>query len=87
MPNPKTPRIRSLVRTRRPTRERAVSFEHHDDGLNVDTSTPRPASPIIDSAIYLDGQRVATMDTITDTDDKTRLLLYSYVEVGPKDPI
>jgi magnesium transporter len=55
------------VRTRRPTRERAVSFEHHDDGLNVDTSTPRPASPIIDSAIYFDGQRVATMDTITET--------------------
>ena len=67
MPHPKPPRIRSLVRTRRPTRERAGSFEHHDDGLNIDTSTPRPASPIVDSAIYLDGQRVATMDTITDT--------------------
>jgi magnesium transporter len=58
------------VRTRRPTRERTASFEHHDDGLNVDTSTPRPASPIIDSAIYVDGQRVATMDTITDTVDQ-----------------
>ncbi len=67
MTHPKTPRIRSLVRTRRPARERAVSFEHHDDGLNIDTSTPRPASPIIDSAIYVDGQRVATMNTITDT--------------------
>ncbi len=55
------------MRTRRPTRERVVSFEHHDDGLNADTSAPRPASPIVDSAIYLDGQRVATMDTIADT--------------------
>jgi magnesium transporter len=67
MLHPKSPRLRSLVRTRRPTRDRGVSFEHHDDGLNVDTSTPRPASRIIDSAIYLDGQRVATMDSITDT--------------------
>lgn len=67
MLHPKPTRIRSLVRTRRPTRERGVSFEHLDDGLNVDTSTPRLASRIIDSAIYLDGQRVATMDTITDT--------------------
>lgn len=55
------------MRTRRPTRERVGSFEHHDDGLNADTSAPRPASPIVDSAIYLDGRRVATMDTIADT--------------------
>lgn len=67
MPHPKQPRIRSLVRTRRPTRGRAGSFEHHDDGLNADTSARRPASPIVDSAIDLDGQRVATMDTIADT--------------------
>ncbi len=67
MLHPKSPKLRSLVRTRRPAHDRGVSFEHHDDGLNVDTSNPRPASRIIDSAIYLDGRRVATMDSITDT--------------------
>jgi magnesium transporter len=67
MLHPKSPKLRSLVRTRRPTQDRGVSFEHHDDGLNADTSTPRPASQIIDSAIYVDGQRVATMGSITDT--------------------
>jgi magnesium transporter len=67
MANPKSPKLRALVRTRRPTRSRGVSFEHHDDGLNVDTSAPRPASRIVDSAIYLDGERVATMGSIADT--------------------
>lgn len=63
----RSPKLRSLVRTRRPGADRGVSFEHHDDGLNVDTSTPRPASRIVDSAIYVDGERVATMDSIGDT--------------------
>jgi magnesium transporter len=44
-----------------------MSFEHHDDGLNADTSAPRPASRIVDSAIYLDGARVATMASISET--------------------
>ena len=47
--------------------ERGVSFEHHDDGLNVDTSMPRPASGSSTAPIYVDGQRVATMDSIADT--------------------
>ena len=67
MLHPRTPKIRSLVRTRRPGRERGGSFEHLDDGLNIDTSARRPASRIIDSAIYLDGRRVATMESIAET--------------------
>jgi magnesium transporter len=67
MLHPKHPKIRSLVRTRYNTRDGGSSFEHHDDGLNVDRSPVNAASQIIDSAIYLDGQRVATMDSIVDT--------------------
>ena len=66
----KPPKLRSLVRSRRQPGAPGASFEHHDDGLNVDTSAPRPASRIVDSAIYLDGRRVATMDSITDTVDQ-----------------
>lgn len=65
--HPKHPKIRSLVRTRHPAGDRAASFEHHDDGLNVDRSPVNAASQIVDSAIYVDGQRVATMNSIVDT--------------------
>ena len=67
MPHSKSPKLRSLVRNRRSARDRSVSYEHHDDGLNVDTSIPPPTSRIVDSAIYIDGQRVATMNSITET--------------------
>ena len=60
-------KIRSLVRSRRTLGTRGRSVEHHDDGLNVDTSPIDPASRIVDSAIYVDGRRVATMDTVAAT--------------------
>lgn len=70
MLHPKHSKMRSLVRTRRPDRARGASFEHHDDGLNADRSPIDAASQIVDSAIYLDGRRVATMDSIVDTVDQ-----------------
>ncbi len=60
-------RIRSLVRSRRSQAPPRRSGGHHDDGLNVDSAPVDPDSRIIDSAIYVDGRRVATMDTVADT--------------------
>ncbi len=68
MSNPRRPTIRSLVRARRAGRPRS-GVEHHDDGLAAATGSPsvRSRSRIVDSAIYVDGARVATMRTLAET--------------------
>jgi magnesium transporter len=59
--------LRSLVRGRRPGAPRRDA--EHDDGLAVaDTSIPDPRrSRIVDSAIYIDGHRVASPASLSET--------------------
>lgn len=71
MDQTRSSKIRSLVRVRRPARSgsRPASYEHLDDGLTApDRTDPSPrASRIVDSAIYVDGRRVATSTTVAGT--------------------
>jgi magnesium transporter len=66
------PNIRSLVRARRPRSPRRDSS--HDDGLAIADDTPTEArrSKIVDSAIYVDGKRVASPKSLTDTFESLR---------------
>jgi magnesium transporter len=65
------PTIRSLVRARRPRSRRDAS---NDDGLAPAHDTPTEArrSRIVDSAIYVDGNRVASPKSLTDTFERLR---------------
>jgi magnesium transporter len=60
--------IRALARVRW-TGLRRPGVEHHDDGLAAPQGPPSGASRsrIVDSAIYVDGVRVATMGTLAET--------------------
>jgi magnesium transporter len=73
MSQSKHPRIRSLGRARHPLRKGALSrsFEHLDDGLTTpdDGHTTHTKSRIVDSAMYSEGRRVATMDSVAATVD------------------
>jgi magnesium transporter len=66
------PTIRSLVRARRPRPP------HRDasnaDGLAIADETPSdaPRSKMVDSAIYVDGKRVASPKSLTDTFERLR---------------
>jgi magnesium transporter len=66
------PNIRSLVRARRPRSSRRDAS--HDDGLAIADDTPTEArrSKIVDSAIYVDGKRVASPKSLTDTFESLR---------------
>jgi magnesium transporter len=67
------PTIRSLVRARRPRSLRRDASR--SDGLAIadDTPTEAPPSRIVDSAIYVDGKRVASPKSLTDTFENLRL--------------
>ena len=67
MPEHRRPSIRSLVRTRRP--DAPGRDDDRDDGLAVsDRTTPDDRrSRIVDSAVYVDGERVASPASLTET--------------------
>jgi magnesium transporter len=71
MNQPRSSKIRSLVRVRRPTRAgaRPASYEHLHDGLAAPVATEPhpPVSRVIDSAIYVAGRRVVTSTNVADT--------------------
>ena len=67
MPEHRRPSIRSLVRTRRPGAP--ARDEDAEDGLTFEDepSSDTTRSRIVDSAVYVDGQRVASPATLTET--------------------
>jgi magnesium transporter len=72
MPEHRRSAIRSLVRSRRAgSRRREADF---DDGLFVPDDVPPDArrSRIVDSAVYVDGVRVASPGSLTETFDRLR---------------
>jgi magnesium transporter len=72
VPEHHRPTLRSLVRVRRPAVRRADV--EHDDGLSpADGSThDEHRSRLVDSAIYVDGHRVASPASLTETFDRLR---------------
>jgi magnesium transporter len=65
------PSIRSLVRTRRPGPDRRDDGD--DDGLTRDeTTADERKSRIVDSAVYVDGERIASPDSLTETIETLR---------------
>ncbi|MGH9116507.1 MAG: magnesium and cobalt transport protein CorA [Acidimicrobiales bacterium] len=64
MPERRRPNIRSLVRTRRPS---AGGDGARDDVAGDDDAPGAPASRIVDSAVYVDGDRVASPASLADT--------------------
>ena len=73
MPEHRRPSLRSLVRTRKPGADRT---DDADDGLALDdeTTTDVRQSRIVDSAIYVDGERVASPDSLSETIQTLRRL-------------
>ncbi len=72
VPERRRPNIRSLVRGRRPgARRRDAS---RDDGLAIAEETPSDERPsrIVDSAVYVDGERVASPASLTKTFERLR---------------
>ena len=72
MPEPRRSAIRSLVRGRRPKAPRRD--DDHDDGLAepVEVGSGHRPSRIVDSAIYVDGQRVASPGSLAETFESLR---------------
>ena len=67
MPERRRPTIRSLVRSRRPpSPENDATLG--DDAATTDAAAPTTsASRIVDSAVYVDGDRVASPDSLAET--------------------
>ena len=72
MPEPRRSAIRSLVRGRRPKAPRRD--DDHDDGLAepVEVGSEDRKSRIVDSAIYVDGSRVASPGSLAETFESLR---------------
>jgi magnesium transporter len=72
MPEPRRSAIRSLVRGRRPRAPRRE--DDHDDGLAepVEVGSEDRQSRIVDSAIYVDGSRVASPGSLAHTFESLR---------------
>jgi magnesium transporter len=64
--------IRSLVRGRRPDAPHRDAS--HDDGLRIldDRASPVGRSRIVDSAVYVDGERVGSPESLTETFESLR---------------
>jgi magnesium transporter len=60
MPERRRPNIRSLVRSRRPSNET-------DESTELDDVDAQPVSRIVDSAVYIDGNRVASPASLAET--------------------
>ena len=72
MPEHHRPTLRSLVRVRRPRHERRDL--EHDDGLAPADGDESDAhrSRLVDSAIYVEGRRVASPKSLTETFERLR---------------
>ena len=82
MPEPRRSAIRSLVRGRRPKAPRRD--DDHDDGLAepVEVGSEDRKSRIVDSAIYVDGSRVASPGSLAETFESLRHRVEPWLQVG-----